>query len=72
MNKKRSPLGNFLRNARLHNKLTLNQVRDATKLSQGYLSDLEAGNSNGRNPSLSTLKALAKLYGLPMAQWLRL
>ncbi len=69
MKKKRSPLGSMLRQTRRSLDLTLREVSHKTGISQGYLSDLEAGNPNGNNPTLSTMRELTRVYRLEPASW---
>lgn len=69
MKKKRSPLGAMLRRTRRALDLTLKEVSRKTGISQGYLSDIEAGNPNGCNPSLETIRLLTAIYKLDPAVW---
>lgn len=52
--------GLLLRNARQVAGLTLAELSARTGLSKGYLSKLESGHENARNPSRATLAALAR------------
>lgn len=52
--------GVLLRTARQVSGMSLTQLSKASGLSKGYLSKLESGHLNARNPSRSTLAALAK------------
>ena len=69
MKKKRSPLGSMLRHSRRSLDLTLKEVSRKTGISQGYHTDLEAGNPNGNNPTLSTMRELTKVYRLSPEAW---
>jgi len=59
-----STVGQQLRDIRHHRDLTLQQVAEAAGLSKSYISQME---NDKANPSLSSLKAVMQVYGLPLA-----
>jgi transcriptional regulator with XRE-family HTH domain len=72
MKKNRSALGSRLRQVRRGLDLTLRDVSAKTGLSQGYLSNIEAGSPNGCNPSLETIRKLTTIYKLDPSVWFSL
>lgn len=64
--KEREPdsLGGRLTAARMAKSMSLGNARDATGVKTGYLSQLELGTK--KNPSILTLQALARAYGVSM------
>ena len=55
-------IGNTIRQLRSHRGLTLKDMAEATDLSLSYLSLIER---NKRDPSLSNLKKISKIFDLP-------
>ncbi len=61
-----NPMGSWLHHLRRRDGWTLREVADSTGLSVGNLCDLENGLQD--NPRLSTLRALAKCYGVSLGE----
>jgi transcriptional regulator with XRE-family HTH domain len=67
MKKQRTALGSQLRMTRLKLELTFREVAKASGVSAARLCELESGEH--QNPSLSTIRALTKLYKLDPLIW---
>ncbi len=61
--------GQRLRNPRTEKGMTLPELADKTGLSKGFLSQLE--NEQQTNPSLDTLKKIADVFGITLAELLQ-
>lgn len=62
---RKNPLGSWLKYLRKQSDRTLRDVSAETGIAVGNLSDLERGKA--RNPTLTTLRALANCYGVSMS-----
>jgi transcriptional regulator with XRE-family HTH domain len=61
-------LGAVLKQIREAKGLSQLDLAERAKVSQGYLSDLEAGEK--KNPGIETLRKIAKALGVPVAELL--
>jgi transcriptional regulator with XRE-family HTH domain len=61
-------LGAVLKQIRERKGLSQLDLAKRAKVSQGYLSDLEAGEK--KNPGIETLRKIAKALGVPVAELL--
>ncbi len=61
-------LATVIRQLREDRKLTQEQLAKRAKVARGYLAQLEAGHK--KNPSLPTVKRLAKALGVPVMELL--
>jgi transcriptional regulator with XRE-family HTH domain len=61
-------LGAVLKQIREAKGLSQLDLAKRAKISQGYLSDLEAGEK--KNPGIETLRKIAKALGVPVAELL--
>ena len=62
------PLSKVVRSLRKARDMTQERLARKAGISQAYLSQLEAGDR--KNPSLPTLKKLARAFGVPVAELL--